>query len=73
MNNLFLSPVESSPTSFDGKFGRTVYRLTSVIETPRFSKDYNAVKPFYLLKPLDLNEVPDIEVVIISVDTLYQH
>ncbi|XP_023647411.1 arrestin domain-containing protein 1-like [Paramormyrops kingsleyae] len=56
----FLIP-ESSPTSFDGKFGRTVYRLTSVIETPRFSKDYNAVKPFYLLKPLNLNEVPDIE------------
>lgn len=58
-------PILSSvavPTSFEGPFGKIVYRVRAVIDTPRFSKDYKAQRPFYLLNLLNLNEVPDIEV-----------
>lgn len=50
------------PTSFEGPFGKIIYRVRAVIDTPRFSKDHKAQKPFYLLNLLDLNDVPDIEV-----------
>uniref|UniRef100_A0A672HG72 Arrestin C-terminal-like domain-containing protein n=1 Tax=Salarias fasciatus TaxID=181472 RepID=A0A672HG72_SALFA len=56
----FLIPV-AAPTSFEGPFGKIAYRVRAVIDTPRFSKDYKAQKPFYLLNLLNLNEVPDIE------------
>ncbi|XP_041667035.1 arrestin domain-containing protein 1b [Cheilinus undulatus] len=56
----FLIPV-AAPTSFEGPFGKIVYRVRAVIDTPRFSKDYKAQRPFYLLNLLNLNEVPDIE------------
>lgn len=52
----------AAPTSFEGPFGKIVYRVRAVIDTPRFSKDYKAQKPFYLLNLLNLNQVPDIEV-----------
>ncbi|KAK9523260.1 hypothetical protein VZT92_019663 [Zoarces viviparus] len=55
----FLIP-ESAPTSFEGNYGRIVYRVRAFIETPRFGKDYNTEKAFYLLSLLNLNEVPDI-------------
>lgn len=55
----FLIP-DSAPTSFEGNFGRIVYRVRSFIDTPRFSKDYNIEKAFYLLSLLNLNDVPDI-------------
>ncbi|CAG5867219.1 unnamed protein product, partial [Menidia menidia] len=55
----FLLPV-SVPTSFEGPFGKVVYLVKAAIDTPRFSKDYKAQRPFYLLNPLNLNEVPDI-------------
>uniref|UniRef100_A0A3P8TN67 Arrestin domain containing 1 n=1 Tax=Amphiprion percula TaxID=161767 RepID=A0A3P8TN67_AMPPE len=56
----FLIPV-AAPTSFEGPFGKVVYRVRAAIDTPRFSKDYKAQRPFYLLNLLNLNEVPDIE------------
>ncbi|XP_034565985.1 arrestin domain-containing protein 1b [Notolabrus celidotus] len=56
----FLIPV-AAPTSFEGPFGKIVYRVKVAIDTPRFSKDYKAQRPFYLLNLLNLNEVPDIE------------
>lgn len=52
----------AAPTSFEGPFGKIIYRVRAVIDTPRFSKDHKAQKPFYLLNLLDLNDVPDIEV-----------
>ncbi|KAK5870526.1 hypothetical protein PBY51_003467 [Eleginops maclovinus] len=55
----FLIP-ETAPTSFEGNYGRIIYRVRVFIDTPRFSKDYNTEKPFYLLRLLNLNEVPDI-------------
>ncbi|XP_040898834.1 arrestin domain-containing protein 1a [Toxotes jaculatrix] len=55
----FLIPA-SAPTSFEGNYGRIIYRVRAFIDTPRFAKDYNTEKPFYLLSPLNLNEVPDI-------------
>ncbi|XP_068609162.1 arrestin domain-containing protein 1b [Brachionichthys hirsutus] len=56
----FLIPV-AAPTSFEGPFGKIHYRVRAAIDTPRFSKDYKAQRPFYLLNLLNLNEVPDIE------------
>ncbi|XP_070707060.1 arrestin domain-containing protein 1b [Pempheris klunzingeri] len=56
----FVIPV-AVPTSFEGPFGKIVYRVRAAIDTPRFSKDYKAQRPFYLLNLLNLNEVPDIE------------
>ncbi|XP_037338970.2 arrestin domain-containing protein 1a isoform X2 [Pungitius pungitius] len=55
----FLIP-ETAPTSFEGSYGRIVYRVRAFIDTPRFLKDYNTEKAFYLLRFLNLNEVPDI-------------
>ncbi|XP_056394290.1 arrestin domain-containing protein 1 isoform X2 [Hyla sarda] len=56
----FLLPV-SAPTSFEGPFGKVIYQVKAVIETRRLSKDYRSSKQFYILRPLDLNEIPDIE------------
>ncbi|XP_010744079.2 arrestin domain-containing protein 1b isoform X1 [Larimichthys crocea] len=56
----FLIPI-AAPTSFEGPFGKIIYRVRAVIDTPRFSKDYKAQRPFYLLNLLNLNEVPAIE------------
>lgn len=52
----------AAPTSFEGPFGKIAYQVKAAIDTPRFSKDYRAQKPFYLLNLLNLNEVPSIEV-----------
>lgn len=56
----FLIPV-AAPTSFEGPFGKIIYRVRAAIDTPRFSKDYKAQRPFYLLNLLNLNEVAGIE------------
>ncbi|KAG7240014.1 hypothetical protein INR49_028021, partial [Caranx melampygus] len=55
----FLIPA-TAPTSFEGNYGRIIYRVRAFIDTPRFAKDYNKEKAFYMLSPLNLNEVPDI-------------
>ncbi|XP_076587287.1 arrestin domain-containing protein 1a [Chaetodon auriga] len=55
----FLIP-GTAPTSFEGNYGRIIYRVRAFIDTPRFAKDYNTEKAFYLLRPLNLNELPDI-------------
>ncbi|XP_056889620.1 arrestin domain-containing protein 1a [Takifugu flavidus] len=55
----FLLPA-SCPTSFEGKYGRIIYRVRAIIDTPRFVTDYNTEKFFYLLNLLNLNELPDI-------------
>ncbi|XP_068616788.1 arrestin domain-containing protein 1a [Brachionichthys hirsutus] len=55
----FLIPA-TAPTSFEGNYGRIIYRVRAFIDTPRFSKDYNIEKAFYLLSPLNLNELPEI-------------
>ncbi|KAJ0068004.1 hypothetical protein NL108_014946, partial [Boleophthalmus pectinirostris] len=55
----FLIPA-TAPTSYEGNYGKIIYRVRSFIDTPRFSKDYSAEKSFYLLSLLNLNEVPDI-------------
>ncbi|KAM8934448.1 arrestin domain-containing protein 1 [Pelodytes ibericus] len=56
----FLLPT-SAPTSFEGPFGKIIHQIKAVIETRRLSKDYKSNKLFYILRPLDLNEIPDIE------------
>ncbi|XP_036791573.1 arrestin domain-containing protein 1 isoform X2 [Oncorhynchus mykiss] len=55
----FLIPA-SIPTSFEGNYGKIMYRVRAFIDTSRFSKDYKTEKPFYLLSLLNLNDVPDI-------------
>ncbi|XP_056145655.1 arrestin domain-containing protein 1-like [Lampris incognitus] len=49
----------SAPTSFEGNYGKIIYRVRACVDTPRFAKDYKAEKPFYLLRLLNLNELPD--------------
>lgn len=56
----FIIPV-AAPTSFEGPFGKVAYGVKVAIDTPRFSKDYKAHRQFYLLKMLNLNDVPTIE------------
>ncbi|XP_068928793.1 arrestin domain-containing protein 1 isoform X2 [Petaurus breviceps papuanus] len=56
----FLLPT-TAPTSFEGPFGKIVHQLRAVIDTPRFSKDHKCSRIFYILSPLNLNSLPDIE------------
>ncbi|ELV13107.1 Arrestin domain-containing protein 1 [Tupaia chinensis] len=54
----FLLP---APTSFEGPFGKIVHQVRASIDTPRFSKDHKCGCVFYILNPLNLNSIPDIE------------
>ncbi|XP_060040403.1 arrestin domain-containing protein 1 isoform X1 [Erinaceus europaeus] len=56
----FLLPA-TAPTSFEGPFGRIVHQVRATIDTPRFSKDHQCSLVFYILSPLNLNSIPDIE------------
>ncbi|XP_076126215.1 arrestin domain-containing protein 1-like [Alosa pseudoharengus] len=56
----FLLPA-TAPTSYEGPYGKIIFEIRAFVDTPRFSKDYKAEKPFFILKPLDLNNVPDIQ------------
>lgn len=54
--------VATAPTSFEGPFGKIVHQVRASIDTPRFSKDHKCSLVFYILSPLNLNSIPDIEV-----------
>ncbi|KAL0606670.1 Arrestin domain-containing protein 1 [Plecturocebus cupreus] len=56
----FLLPA-TTPTSFEGPFGKIVHQVRATIHTPRFSKDHKCSLVFYILSPLNLNSIPDIE------------
>ncbi|XP_077004996.1 arrestin domain-containing protein 1 isoform X2 [Tamandua tetradactyla] len=56
----FLLPA-TAPTSFEGPFGKVVHQVRATIDTPRFSKDHKCNRIFYILSPLNLNTIPDIE------------
>nr|XP_004654205.1 arrestin domain-containing protein 1 isoform X2 [Jaculus jaculus] len=56
----FLLPA-TAPTSFEGPFGKIVHQVQATIDTPRFSKDHKCSLVFYILSPLNLNSIPDIE------------
>ena len=60
IHNAFDSSTATAPTSFEGNYGKIIYRVRAFVDTPRFAKDYKIEKPFYLLSLLNLNEVPDI-------------
>lgn len=51
-----------APTSYEGPYGKVMYKIRAFIDTPRFSKDYKTEKPFYMLNNINLNEVPNIYV-----------
>ncbi|XP_054630914.1 arrestin domain-containing protein 1a isoform X2 [Dunckerocampus dactyliophorus] len=59
-NTISVADKGAAPTSFEGNYGRIGYRVRAFIDTPRFTKDYNTEKAFYLLDPLNLNKIPDI-------------
>lgn len=54
--------VATAPTSFEGPFGKIVHQVRASVDTPRFSKDHKCSLVFYILSPLNLNSIPDIEV-----------
>lgn len=54
--------VATAPTSFEGPFGKIVHQVRASIDTARFSKDHKCSLVFYILSPLNLNSIPDIEV-----------
>ncbi|XP_003794974.1 arrestin domain-containing protein 1 isoform X2 [Otolemur garnettii] len=56
----FLLPA-TAPTSFEGPFGKIVHQVRATIDTPRFSKDHKCSFVFYILSPLNLNSILDIE------------
>ncbi|XP_036892574.1 arrestin domain-containing protein 1 [Sturnira hondurensis] len=56
----FLLPA-TAPTSFEGPFGKIVHQVRATIDTPRFSKGHQCSCVFYILSPLNLNSIPDIE------------
>ena len=60
MSNLLSLAV--APTSFEGTYGKIIYRVRAFVDTPRFTKDFKTEKPFYLLTLLNLNDVPEIRV-----------
>ncbi|XP_034785560.2 arrestin domain-containing protein 1 isoform X9 [Pan paniscus] len=63
----FLLPA-TAPTSFEGPFGKIVHQVRAAIHTPRFSKDHKCSLVFYILSPLNLNSIPDIEALQLHAD-----
>lgn len=60
--SLILSFVAAAPTSFEGPYGRIIYRVRAFIDTPRFAKDYKIEKLFSMNNTVNLNEIPGIQV-----------
>ncbi|VTJ54150.1 Hypothetical predicted protein [Marmota monax] len=60
-SSLSLADKATAPTSFEGPFGRIVHQVRATIDTARFSKDHKCSLVFYILSPLNLNSIPDIE------------
>nr|XP_054357922.1 arrestin domain-containing protein 1 isoform X3 [Pongo pygmaeus] len=60
-SSLSLADKATAPTSFEGPFGKIVHQVRATIHTPRFSKDHKCSLVFYILSPLNLNSIPDIE------------
>ncbi|XP_011904322.1 PREDICTED: arrestin domain-containing protein 1 isoform X3 [Cercocebus atys] len=60
-SSLSLADKATAPTSFEGPFGKIVHQVRAAIHTPRFSKDHKCSLVFYILSPLNLNSIPDIE------------
>ncbi|XP_045702474.1 arrestin domain-containing protein 1 isoform X2 [Phyllostomus hastatus] len=60
-STLSLADKATAPTSFEGPFGKIVHQVRATIDTPRFSKDHQCSCVFYILSPLNLNSIPDIE------------
>ncbi|XP_060269672.1 arrestin domain-containing protein 1 isoform X2 [Ovis aries] len=58
---LSLADKATAPTSFEGPFGKIVHQVRATVDTPRFSKDHQCSRVFYILSPLNLNSIPDIE------------
>ena len=58
----FCVSIAVAPTSFEGTYGKIIYRVRAFVDTPRFAKDFKTEKPFYLLTLLNLNDVPEIRV-----------
>ncbi|KAK2912106.1 hypothetical protein Q8A67_004239 [Cirrhinus molitorella] len=56
----FLLPA-AAPTSFEGPYGRIIYRVRAFIDTPRFAKDYKIEKLFSMNNTVNLNEIPGIQ------------
>lgn len=53
------------PSSFIGEFGEIRYIATVVLDVPRWPDD-EFQQPFTVIKPLDLNDIPAVRVIIFS-------
>lgn len=60
--SVFFPSPATAPTSYEGSYGKIMYKIRAFIDTPRFSKDYKTEKPFYMLNNVNLNDVPEIYV-----------
>lgn len=56
--------IATAPSSYFGVYGRSVFEIRAFIDTPDFSTDYKTGRPVYIfiLNPLNLNDVPHIQV-----------
>lgn len=52
------------PSSFEGEFGHIRYIATVVLDIPRWPNDVFQ-QPFTVIKPLDLNDDPELRVIIL--------
>lgn len=53
------------PSSFEGEFGHIRYIATAVLDIPKWPDD-EFQQPFTVIKPLDLNDNPELRVIILN-------